>query len=114
MSINTRLTDDHNHTSVFGYFCVFGALMAFTILTVLLSFPNFGLLGNALVAMTIAVCKASLVIYFFMHVRESPKIIALIVVGSFLWLSILFLFTIADFRAQYGSGASSMPPILPW
>jgi len=114
MSINTRLTDDHNHTSVFGYLCVFGALMVFTVLTVLLSFINFGVLGDALVAMVIAVSKASLVIYFFMHVRESPKIIGIVVVGSFLWLSILFLFTIADFRAQYGTGASSMPAVLPW
>lgn len=114
MSINTRLTDDHDHTSVFGYLCVFGALMVLTVLTVLLSFLNFGLFGDALVALMIAACKASLVIYFFMHVRESPKIIGLIVVGSFLWLAILFLFTIADFQAQYGTGASSMPPILPW
>jgi len=114
MSINTRLTDDHNHTSVFGYFCVFGALMFFTVLTVLLSFVNFGLFIDAAIALAIAATKASLVIYFFMHVRESPRIISLIVIGSFLWLSILFLFTIADFRAQYGSGASSMPPVLPW
>ena len=114
MSINTRLTDDHDHTSVFGYLCVFGALMFFTVLTVLLSFLNFGLVGDAAVALAIAATKASLVIYFFMHVRESPRIIGVIVVGSFLWLSILFLFTIADFRAQYGAGASSMPPVLPW
>ena len=114
MSINTRLTDDHDHTSVFGYFCVFGALMVFTVLTVLLSLLNFGLFIDAFIALAIASAKASLVIYFFMHVRESPKIIGLVVIGSFLWLSILFLFTIADFRAQYGDGASSMPHALPW
>lgn len=114
MSINTRLTDDHDHTSVFGYLCVFGALMGLTILTVLLSLPNFGLFMDAFIALAIAAAKASLVIYFFMHVRESPKIIGLVVVGSFLWLSILFLFTIADFRAQYGDGPTSMPHALPW
>lgn len=114
MSVNTRLTDDHNHTSVFGYMCVFGALMVLTVLTVLLSFLNFGLLADAVIAMVIAATKASLVIYFFMHVRESPRIIALIAVGSFLWLAILFLFTITDFRAMYGDGPTSIPHPLPW
>ncbi len=114
MSINTRLTDDHNHTSVQGYFAVFGALMALTVVTVLLSLVDFGLLANALVAITIAGVKTSLVIYFFMHVRESPRIIALIAVGSFAWLAILFLFTIADFTAQYGEGAATLPHALPW
>ncbi len=109
-----EFTDDHGHTSVKGYFAVFFALMFFTVLTVLMHLVNFGLLGNAICAMSIAVMKASLVIYFFMHVRESPKIIGLVVVGSFAWLAILFLFTVADFQAQYGNGASSLEHALPW
>lgn len=107
-------TDSHGHTSVKGYFAVFFALMFFTILTVLMHLLNFGLLGNAISAMTIAAIKASLVIYFFMHVRESPKIIAFVVIGSFAWLSILFLFTIADFQAQYGDGPSNVQHAMPW
>ena len=114
MSINTSFTDDHNHTSVRGYLMVFGALMVFTVLTVLMSLLNFGLLMNAVVALTIAAIKTSLVVYFFMHVRESPKIIGFIVVGSFVWLSILFLFTVADFQAMYGDGAISIPHAMPW
>ena len=108
------LIDDHGHTSVKGYFAVFFALMFFTVLTVLMHLLNFGLLGNAVSAMTIAAIEASLVIYFFMHVRESPKIIAFVVIGSFAWLSILFLFTIADFQAQYGDGASNVQHAMPW
>ena len=88
--------------------------MFFTVLTVLMHLINFGLLGNALCAMSIAVTKASLVIYFFMHVRESPKIIAYIVIGSFAWLAILFLFTVADFSAMYGDGPSNLTHPLPW
>jgi len=93
---------------------VFGALMVLTVFTVLMSFINFGLLGNAVVALLIAAVKTSLVVYFFMHVRESPKIIGFIVVGSFAWLSILFLFTIADFQAQYGDGATNLNQVMPW
>jgi|GEM_PF-539681 len=109
-----EFTDDHGHTSVKGYFVIFFALMFFTVLTVLMHLLNFGLLGNAISALTIAVMKATLVIYFFMHVRESPKIIGFIVIGSFAWLSILFLFTIADFQAQYGDGPSNVQHALPW
>ncbi|WFB37017.1 cytochrome C oxidase subunit IV family protein [Kiritimatiellota bacterium B12222] len=107
-------TDDHGHTSVKGYFAVFFALMFFTLLTVLMHLLNFGLLGNAISAMTIAVMKASLVIYFFMHVRESPKIIGFIVVVSFAWLAVLFLFTIVDFQAQYGDGPGNVIHAMPW
>ncbi|MDF3130897.1 cytochrome C oxidase subunit IV family protein [Kiritimatiellaeota bacterium B1221] len=115
LNINpAEFTDDHGHTSVKGYFAVFFALMFFTLLTVLMHLVNFGLLGNAICAMSIAVMKASLVIYFFMHVRESPKIIALVVVASFAWLSILFLFTIADFSAMYGDGPGNLNHPLPW
>jgi len=114
MSTNTELTQEEPHTSVRGYFMVFGALMVLTVFTVLMSFINFGLLGNAVVALLIAAVKTSLVVYFFMHVRESPKIIGFIVVGSFAWLSILFLFTIADFQAQYGDGATNLNQVMPW
>jgi len=114
MSANTEFTDDHEHTSVRGYLMVFAALMVLTVLTVLMSLVDFGLLMNALVAVAIAAVKTSLVVYFFMHVRESPKIIGFIVITSFAFLSILFLFTIADFRAQYGDGASSIPHAMPW
>lgn len=114
MSENTPLTDDSPHTSIKEYYMVFGALMFFTILTVVMSLVNFGLVGNAAVALLIAAIKASLVIYFFMHVRESPKIIGFIVVGSFAWLSLLFLFTIADFQAQYGDGATHIQGAMPW
>jgi cytochrome c oxidase subunit 4 len=114
MSTNTPLTDDTPHTSIKEYYMVFGALMFFTVLTVLMSLINFGLLGNAVVALLIAAAKTSLVVYFFMHVRESPKIIAFIVLGSFAWLSLLFLFTIADFQAQYGDGATHLQGAMPW
>ena len=114
MSANTPLTDEVPHTSLKEYYMVFAALMFFTVLTVILSLINFGLIGNAVAALLIAAAKTSLVIYFFMHVRESPKIIGFIVVGSFAWLSLLFLFTIADFQAQYGDGATNLQQIMPW
>lgn len=91
---------EHAHTSTFGYLMVFLALMVGTALTVWISFMNLGKLGNALAALAIACCKASLVLYFFMHVRESARIIGVIAFGSFLWLSILFIFTLGDYLSR--------------
>ncbi len=55
------------------YFMVFGALMTLTILTVAVARINLGPL-NDIVALTIAVSKATLVILFFMHVRFSNRL----------------------------------------
>ncbi len=110
----SQISDEHGHTSLKGYFVVFFALMALTLITVLLSLVNFGVLADAVIAVLIAALKTTLVVYFFMHVRESPKIIGFIVIGSFAWLSVLFLFTIADFHANYSDAASSIPSAMPW
>lgn len=116
MSVNTPLTDDHahEHTSVKGYLAVFGALMVLTVITYALNFFEFGLLGNAVGALTVAVCKTSLVLYYFMHLRESPKIIWLVALGSFAWLAILFLFTITDFMAMRAESGVGLPNVLGW
>lgn len=78
------------------YFAVFGALMVLTALTVVAAFQNFGPL-NDVVAMGIAITKAALVILFFMHVRHSSRLTKITVVSGFLWLALLFLFTLADY-----------------
>jgi cytochrome c oxidase subunit 4 len=114
MSANTSLTDDHEHTSVSGYLKVFAALMVLTIVTVLISRISFGLFWDAAISLAIACTKASLVLYYFMHLRESPKIISVIAVGSIAWLTILFIFTIADVLAINGDGGASLPKAMPW
>ena len=115
MSANTHAThDEHDHTSVFGYLMVFVALMVLTVVTVVLAKFDMGLLGNAIRALVVATGKTSLVLYYFMHLRESPKIIGLVALGSFAWLAILFLFTIGDFLAMHGEGGASLPQAMGW
>lgn len=114
MSAHSPLTDDHEHTSVSGYLKVFAALMVLTLVTVLVSRISFGLFWDAAISVTIACTKASLVLYYFMHLRESPKIISVIAVGSIAWLLILFLFTITDVLALRGDGGASLPHAMPW
>lgn len=81
------------------YFVVFAALMIGTVLTVAAAHMDFGPL-NTPVALAIAVTKASLVVVFFMHVKYSPRLITLVVVGSFVWLGIMLFITLADYWSR--------------
>ncbi|MBA3712641.1 MAG: cytochrome C oxidase subunit IV family protein [Pyrinomonadaceae bacterium] len=81
------------------YFVVFGALMVLTALTVFAANIDFGVL-NDVIAMTIAVTKAVLVILFFMHVRYGSRLIMLVVVAGFFWLAILMVLTLSDYNSR--------------
>lgn len=85
------------------YFLIFGALMVGTLLTVLAArtdldhiFPG----ANTVVALTIAVIKATLVVLYFMHVRYSTRLIWVVLVAGFFWLGILFVLTMSDYLSR--------------
>ena len=78
------------------YILVFVTLLLLTLLTVDIAFYDLGWL-NFYVAMTIATCKALLVILYFMHVRYSGRLIWLFVGAGVFWLAILFVFTMSDY-----------------
>ena len=85
------------------YFVIFGALMLGTALTYFAAFTDLDHIfhgANTVVALTIAVFKATLVVLYFMHVRYSSRLIWVIVVAGFFWLAIMFVFTIADFMTR--------------
>jgi cytochrome c oxidase subunit 4 len=81
------------------YLIVFAALMGLTAATIFISYHDLGPLNNV-VALSIAVTKATLVILFFMHVRYSPSLTKLVAAGSFLWLLILLSITMADYISR--------------
>ena len=82
-------------TSRKTYFAVFFALLFLTFATVAVSRVELGRL-NTVVALTIAVTKAVLVVLFFMHIRYSTRLTKLVVVGGFMWLALLIGLTMAD------------------
>ncbi len=55
---------------------------------------------NAVLALTIAVIKATLVVLYFMHVRYSPRLIGLVIAAALFWLAILFALTISDYSTR--------------
>lgn len=82
------------------YIMIFLALLVGTGLTASVAYFNFPGPLNAVVAMTIAVIKATLVILYFMHVRYSPRLIALIIAAALFWMAILFALTISDYSTR--------------
>ena len=79
------------------YIIIFLSLMLGTGLTVLAAFVDFPGPLNAIVALTIACVKATLVVLFFMHVRYSGRLIWLVITSALLWLAILFAITFSDY-----------------
>lgn len=86
-------------TGLGTYFAVFLALMVFTGLTVWAAFLDLGPF-NDLAALAIAFTKATLVVLFFMHVRHASRMAKITVVAGFLWLAILFGFTLSDYFSR--------------
>src|SRR6478672_8951203 len=68
------------------YIGIFLSLMVGTALTVLAAFYDFPGPLNAVVALTIAAIKATLVVLYFMHVRYSGRLVWLVIVAALLWL----------------------------
>ena len=79
------------------YVTIFLALMVGTTVTVIAAFYDFPGPLNAVVALTIASIKATLVVLFFMHVRYSGRLIWLVIVAALLWLAIMFAITFSDY-----------------
>ena len=69
-------------------------------LTVLAAFYDFPGPLNAVVALTIAVIKATLVILYFMHVRYSGRLIWLVIGSALFWLAIMFAITFSDYSTR--------------
>jgi len=86
-------------SSVKLYIGIFLALMLGTALTVAAAFVDMGPANN-LIAMGIALVKATLVVLFFMHVRYSSRLTAMIVVSAVLFLVVLFGLTMVDYFSR--------------
>jgi cytochrome c oxidase subunit 4 len=85
------------------YYLVFTALIVCTAITVAVSFVDLGRF-NVVVALGIAILKASLVVLFFMHVKYSGKLTWVVVAGSLFWLGILIVMTAGDYLTRVRTG----------
>lgn len=79
------------------YVTIFLALLVGTTLTVWAGLHDFPGRLNVIIALTIAVIKATLVVLYFMHARYSSRLILVVFTSALLWLAILFAFTLSDY-----------------
>jgi cytochrome c oxidase subunit 4 len=75
------------------------ALLAFLALTIAAAYINLGPL-NTIVAMSISVAKATLIILFFMHMRYNKPIMWLFVGAGFFWLGIMLVLAMSDYMSR--------------
>ena len=75
------------------YVTIFLVLLVGTLLTVWAAFQDFPWQLNTIVALTIAITKATFVVLYFMHVRYSARLTWVILASALFWMGILFALT---------------------
>ena len=92
---------DHTHhvVPVKTYLIVFAWLMVLLIATLLVAAKDFGA-WNVIVAVTVAVIKAGLVMWFFMHLGYSTRLVRFMGFAALFWVVILFTITMSDYIAR--------------
>ena len=83
------------HGGTSAYYAIFAVLLTLTALTVGVAYVDLGEV-NSILAVVIAITKASLVLVYFMHLRFSSRLTWLFASVGFFWFSVLVAFTIAD------------------
>ncbi|HTR81742.1 MAG TPA: cytochrome C oxidase subunit IV family protein [Bacteroidota bacterium] len=89
----------NNDPSIRLYFRIGIILMLLLALTISVAYIDLGPY-NIVIALLIAAVKATLVGYFFMHIRTSPRLVWTFAIGGFFWLFILFALTFSDFLSR--------------
>jgi len=90
---------EHHVVSWRVYLAVFAALVVLTGVTVLVTGFDFGPL-NLIVALGVAVAKASLVVLYFMHARYSPRLTGVVIASSIAFFIILVFLTLTDYLSR--------------
>ncbi len=94
-----RNGSDDTHGSLGAYFAVFTALMVLTAVTLWAAYQHLGI-WNTPLALAIATTKAVMVALIFMHLRSSPKLTAIVVATSIVFLAFLMLITLSDYLTR--------------
>jgi cytochrome c oxidase subunit 4 len=82
------------------YLIVCGILILLTFLTLGVSFMDVPGVWHVVIGLFIALCKASLVLLFFMHLLISPRLTWIVVAVTAFWLGILVVLTLTDYFSR--------------
>jgi cytochrome c oxidase subunit 4 len=90
---------------------IFALLIVLALATTAIAFVDLGIF-NPIVAMFIAVTKATLVVLFFMHVRYQGRLTFVFAIAGFCWLAILLVLIAADYLTRaWLSAPAAIPPM---
>jgi cytochrome c oxidase subunit 4 len=81
------------------YLGVFLALCVLTVVTVWVTGHDFGPF-NLIVALAVAITKATLVVLYFMHARYSPRLTGVVIASSLAFLVILVFLLLTDYLTR--------------
>jgi len=79
---------------------IWGALIVLTFVTAGVAYLDLGPF-NTVVALAIATLKATLVILFFMHVKDaSERLTKVVIISSIFWLLLMLGLSLADYGTR--------------
>ncbi len=81
------------------YALIFLALCVLTVTTVVVAHFDFGPF-NLIVALGVAIAKASLVVLYFMHARYSPRLTGVVIAAAIAFFIILVFLTWTDYYSR--------------
>ena len=90
---------EHHVVPLKVYLGVFLALCVLTVVTVAVTGYDFGPF-NLIVALGVAITKATLVVLYFMHARYSPKLTGVVIAASIAFFVILVFLTWTDYVSR--------------
>jgi cytochrome c oxidase subunit 4 len=89
----------HHISSIQTNIVIFAALNVLLLATVGAAYLPLGNL-HFLIAMALATVKAVLIVLFFMHVKYTHRLAAVICIASFLWLGLMVGLTLTDYMSR--------------
>lgn len=81
------------------YYTIYGLLLILTGLTTGVAFIDLGLF-SPIVALTIAIVKAAVVLLFFMHLKYSTRLTWVVGGAALFWVGILFVLSLSDYLTR--------------
>ncbi len=90
---------NHKVLPVRAYVLIWAILICLTFTTLGVAFLDLGP-WNIVVALMIAFTKASLVVLYFMHVKQTSNLTRLFVVAGFFFLAILIALAMTDYGTR--------------
>ncbi len=81
------------------YYTIYGLLLFCTYLTVQVAYFDLGPL-NLVAGLAIAGFKATLVVLFFMHLRDAAPLTRTVAAAGLFWLALLLAITLADYLTR--------------